>query len=205
MTQLRKDKKFHTYYCTVKFNDLFDQMDQEDLGKVCATFSKKKICHGSRHPMDVLIKEKIIAFLMQHRMDVTSENILRMSMFLGMGTMPENLHAKFVDLQDALVKDDLADRLALKATLVLLSVSSEVCSTKLVDKWINRALSSSTSKLAWCSDGLGSKEMGDVGRMVALQRDTPPGRALLLRLSTLLSERMGVEDDPRQNVRPMIR
>ena len=221
VTQLRKDKKFHTYYCTVKFNDLFDQMDQEDLGKVCATFTKKNICHGSKHPMDIRIKEKILAFLLLHRHDVTSENIWSMSLFLQLGSMPENLHDKLVELQNAIVQDGLAEKLSLKAIFGLLSVTSLACSTKLVDIWILRALSSPTLELAWCSSGLEAREMGDVGRTVALQRDTPagetvrvasvlmlrslPGRALLLRLSSLLAERMQVEADPRQFVRPMIR
>jgi len=204
-TQLRKDRKFHTYYCTVKFNHLFDQMDQEDLGKVCATFAKKRIFHGSQHPMDVLLKEKIIAFLLQHRLDVTSENLYKMSTFLQLGAMPENLLDKFVELQDALVRDGLDDKFTLRAISELLSVTSSVCSSNLVDKWVCRALSSSTSELAWCTSGLGSREMGDVGRIVSLQRDTPAGRALLLRLSSLLTERMQEEADPRQSVRPMIR
>ena len=175
VTKLRKDRKFHTYYCTVKFNDLFDQMDQEDIGKVCHTFAKKKICHGAKHPMDVMLKEKIIDFLLLHRLDLTSENLCGMSMFLRMGTMPENLYAKFVELQDALVQDGLADKLTLRAILELLSVTNLVCSSKLIDKWICRALSSSSSDLTWCSEGLGAREMGDVGRIVALQRDTPAG------------------------------
>ena len=174
-TQLRKDRKFHTYYCTVKFNHLFDQMDQEDLGKVCATFAKKRIFHGSQHPMDVLLKEKIIAFLLQHRLDVTSENLYKMSTFLQLGAMPENLLENFVELQDALVRDGLDDKFTLRAISELLSVTSSVCSSNLVDKWICRALSSSTSELAWCTSGLGSREMGDVGRIVSLQRDTPAG------------------------------
>ena len=174
-TRLKKDRKFHTYYCTVKFNDLFDQMDQEDIGKVCATFAKKGICHGSQHPMDVLLKEKIIAFLLQHRLDVTSENLYKMSMFLKLGAMPENLHGRFVELQDALVRDGLDDKFTLRAVLELLSVTSSVCSSQLVDKWIRRALSSPTSELAWCSSGLGPREMGDVGRIVSLQRGTPAG------------------------------
>ena len=175
VTKLRKDRKFHTYYCTVKFNDLFDQMDQEDIGKVCHTFAKKKICHGAKHPMDVMLKEKIIDFLLLHRLDLTSENLCGMSMFLRMGTMPEKLYAKFVELQNALVQDGLADKLTLRAILELLSVTNLVCSSKLIDKWICRALSSSSSDLTWCSEGLGGREMGDVGRIVALQRDTPAG------------------------------
>jgi len=205
VTQLRKDKKFHTYYCTVKFKDLFDQMDQDDIGKVCSTFSKKKIGHGSKHPMTVLIKEKIVAFLLLHRHDVTSENLWSISLFLQLGTMPEDLFARLVELQDAIVQEGLADELSLKSIFGLLSVTSVACSTNLVDYWITRALTSPTSELAWCSSGLESREMGDVGKIVALQRDTPEGRALLLRLSSLLTERMQVEADPRQFVRPMIR
>jgi len=121
------------------------------------------------------------------------------------GTMPENLHDNFVELQDALVQDRLADKFTLRANLELLSVNSSVCSSKLVDNWIYRALSSPTSELAWCGSGLGSREMGDVGRIVSLQRDTPAGRALLLRLSSLLTEKMRMEADPRQNVKPVIR
>ena len=174
-TKLRKDRKFHTYYCTVKFKDLFDQMNQEDISEVCATFAKKRICHGSQHPMDVLLKEKIIAFLLQHRLDMTSENLYKMSMFIKLGAMPENLHDQFVELQDALVQDGLDEKFTLRAILELLSVTSSVGSSKLVDRWICRALSSPTSELAWCNSGLGAREMGDVGRIVSLQRGTPAG------------------------------
>ena len=186
VTQLRKDKKFHTYYCTVKFKDLFDQMDQDDIGKVCSTFAKKKIGHGSKHPMTILIKEKIVAFLLLHRHDMASENLWSISLFLQMGATPDNLLAKLVELQDAIVQEGLADELSLKSIFGLLSVTSVACSTNLVDYWITRALTSPTSELAWCSSGLESREMGDVGRIVALQRDTPEGNTLLIALVLML-------------------
>jgi len=149
ITQLRKDRKFHTYYCTIKFNDLFEQMGQDDIGKICAALVKKKIIHGSKHPMDVLIKEKIIAFLLKHRKEVTSDNLWKMSMFLGLGTLPENLLSKFIELQEAIIRDNLSNKISLRAISELLYVTSEACSPELVDKWISRALCSPTSEHRW--------------------------------------------------------
>lgn len=187
-------KDFHKYYCTVKFADLMDQMDEDDLGKVCRAFVTKDIYHGREHPMDELVKGRIIRFLIKHRATITSHNLWSMGRFLGLGGLPPSLQSDLLELQVLLEQENLSEGLQLRALLVILTVPQGQPHIPLVDQWVTRSTASLASSE---EDGLHYKEMEAVGRLVARYRDTPAGRALVLRLAGVLGEQLEAHRDPK--------
>ena len=183
---LMKTRKFHTYYCTIKFVDLFDQMDQHDIGAVCRAFAKKGIIHGSRHPMDAAMKGKIVAFLQEHHAEVTPANLRLMARVLRMGRLPAALEPGLLEVQEAVVAGGRLGELGLRPVLALLTVTQDTYSAALVDQWVRRALVLPLTRAG--EDAVQPRDMADAGKLVALQRDTPAGRALLLRYAELLRD-----------------
>ena len=183
---LMKTRKFHSYYCTIKFVDLFDQMDQHDIGAVCRAFAKKGIMHGSRHPMDAAMKGKIVAFLQEHHAEVTPTNLRLMARVLRMGRLPAALEPGLREVQEAVVAGGRVGELGLRPVLALLTATQDTYSAALVDQWVRRALALPLVHAG--EDAVQPRDMADASKLVALQRDTPAGRALLLRYAELLQD-----------------
>ena len=146
-TSLRKG--FHKYYITVKFADLMDQMDEDDLGKVCRALVKKSIIHGGRHPMDVLVKTRLLDFLLEKGRLVQEQNLWSILVFLNQGGSPPAVHERLLLLQQLLVEDGRALQLPLHTLLMLMTASERDTHPPLLDLWVQRATACSARELSW--------------------------------------------------------
>ena len=146
-TSLRKG--FHKYYITVKFADLMDQMDEDDLGKVCRALVKKSIIHGGRHPMDVLVKTRLLDFLLEKGRLVQEQNLWHILVFLNQGGSPPAVHERLQLLQQLLVEDGRALQLPLHTLLMLMTASERDTHPPLLDLWLQRATACSERELSW--------------------------------------------------------
>ena len=151
--------------------------------------------------MDVQLKEQILDFMIERRAELSGRQLQFMMRFLGLPRLPPSLQAKLARFEDLLVQEELAESLALWAVQSVLA-TSRVVNTVLFDQWVDRALATPTPALDDALSAYHAISMESVARVVALQRDTPAGRALLLRLAVLLEARLELE--PELSIRPMV-
>ena len=183
---------FHKYYCTVKFVDLLPSMNQTEIAQVCVSLVKKDICHGHTHPMNTQLYGMMIQFISDNRGKISSENLIKMGSFLSLA-LPASLIPKMISLQQTMFEENLISNLNLKAMLAL-AVPSSKClmytrtnlSIDYWDKIISYMLNAKQDSL----EEMISRDIASICQIVATLRDTPHGRAVVIRLIPIVKDRL---------------
>jgi len=194
MREINLAKDFHSYYCIVKFVDLFPQMNQDDIGEVCHTFC----VHGSltpspSHPMSVTLKTCLANFLEDNIRDIKSVNLLPICLYLG-NNLPDQLVSQCLSLQSSMFVDGLMDKHDMKTLMAVAKITSTnnlFTRTGLhKDFWdtlVDRVLEAPVDLI---DEQLTSKDISKFAEMLSLQRGTPRGRMAAMNLGCIVVQRL---------------
>ena len=199
---------FHSYYCTVKFVDLLPQMTEDDIGDVCKTF----IVHGSLtpapdHPMTLTLKTMLVHYLNQNLNSIKSENLSIICSYIGTH-FHKSLATQCKALQTSMFDQQQMDRHDIKA---LLSVASITTFTNLfyrtgvdkdfLDALVDRVLGAPVDVIKQQFSTM--KDIKKLVEIIAIQRGTPKGRLLVLKLKDIILDRL--REKPAENAKNCIR
>ena len=170
---------FHSYYLLVKFVDLFDQMNEKDIGEVCQTIHVQQFFLTASHPLNDILKTKLLDFLVENISTVSSPSLQAISVVLVPGTssvLAKQLHSKAAALGTRIAGEErFTERHSVRALLALANMLKGCSAVErgLVDGLVERVL-------AGVEPALQTKDMAALAHMVTFLRDTPRGRMALL-------------------------
>jgi len=200
MREVNLLKNFHKYYLLVKFVDLFPKMTENDIGAVCATFHYHKINLTSDHPMNMMLKTKLVEYLIENKSTINSQNLSKICLYLATH-FPLSLSANFIQFQTSLWETKLMDRHDTRTSLSVIMVTSLTnlhtrngVSKDFIDSLVARIMKNTNEELC----RLSTKEMLALVKVISLHRDTPRGRFVIVSMTKLLIERL--TDRPIHNV-----
>ena len=205
MRKVNLTDNFHKYYCMVKFVDLFPQMTEDDIGEICHTFHHHHLVLPSQHPMNIMLKTKLLYYLIEHIDMIKSENLSHICLSLDDGFLPFDLEPKFVMLQSSMFQRQLMDRHNIRTLITIVRVTSWAnLSTRtgvdkaFLDALVDRVLVAPKEVV----NKLTTKDISILVEVIRLHRDTPKGRMLVLSTTKMILQRL--KEKPVQNSKSCI-
>ena len=188
MRHVSLGESFHKFYVLMKFLDLFDDMSETDIADVCSTIVHHQLQLACEHPVNIMIKEKLVKFLDANIDTISSRSLLKICSALNPQleyNFPQQLVEQMKNIQRRAAAD--VERFETRALIALLNVSNNRLMTTrngvdrdLVDALVERLCSSKDKLLS------NSKDISMLAFTISKQRDTPRGRYLLTKLGPLL-------------------
>ena len=194
---------FHKYYILIKFLDLFDQMSSSDISDVCSTLVHHSLHLGTDHPVNQLLKQKLVNHLHHHLENLESRSIMKICTTLNpqleYNFLPE-LVDNIQDIQRRAVK--IIDKIDVKALIALMNVTNNNflmertgVDKDFVDAVVEKLCQTDTSQLF-------SKELCVISFTISKQRDTPRGRYYLTKCVPKLINHL--QEQPRNNAKNVL-
>jgi len=196
---------FHKYYCMVKFVDLFPQMTEDDIGKICHTFHHHHLVLPPQHPMNIILKTKLVDYLIENIDAMQSENLSHICIFLHLG-FPYNLEPKFIMLQAYMFQKQLIDRHDIRTLITVVRVTSWAnlytrtgVNKDFLDTLVDRVIEAPTEVV----NRITLKDISLLVEVIRLHRDTPKGRLLVMSMTKMILQRL--KEKPIENSKSCIR
>ena len=77
MRHVSLGESFHKFYVLIKFLDLFEGMSETDVADVCSTIVHHNLQLGADHPVNIMIKEKLVSYLEANIETISSRSLLK--------------------------------------------------------------------------------------------------------------------------------
>ena len=188
---------FHSYYVLIKFLDLLEQMNQDDVGEVCSTIYYHSFHLACEHPVNILLKTKLIDYLKDNFSSITSRNLWKISTVLSPRfdyIFPLSLTPNIKEIQNLVASDH--HRFYIKSLITILNVGNishvgtgEGTDRSLVDCIVKRLLDNPEEVLE-----LNSKEIAILALAIHFKKDSPAGRYLLVKLVPRLCDQLKINE-----------
>ena len=190
-------QNFHRYYVLVKFMDLFDQMNEEEVTEVCSTIAHHSLHLSSDHPLALMIKTNLMDFLEQNIHVIEPKSLLKICVAFSPTVeyqLPREMIPRIINFQKRIFEENLHTRFNVKVLLYILNLTNNSLMTTraglskdLLDVLVERIVRDPSS-----AHSLTSKDIASLSFSVSKHRDTPAARLAVLtlvpRLRNLLAD-----------------
>ena len=107
--------------------DLFDQMNEKDIGEVCWTIHAQQFFLTASHPLNDILKAKLLDFLVENISTVSSPSLQAISVVLVPGTssvLARQLQSKAAELGNRIAGEErFTERHSVRALLALANMT----------------------------------------------------------------------------------